>query len=109
MRPFDKAKIYFSMSIAQMTASSLEFSKEITTSISRFKRMDWGDTSPEDVLVNDDALKHIDRVLAVYNTSMGNHNHTTAHRILKPSTTIFNGVVAQNCGGKTRSIMFIGM
>lgn len=71
MRPFDKARIYFSMSIAQMTASSLEFSKEITTSISRFKRMDWGDTSSEDVLVNDDALKHIDRVLAVYNTSMG--------------------------------------
>ena len=94
MRPFDKARIYFSMSIAQMTASSLEFSKEITTSISRFKRMDWGDTSPEDVLVNDDALKHIDRVLAVYNTSMGtiwiiaeseNGNEYTVITILLPT------------------------
>lgn len=94
MRPFDKARIYFSMSITQMTASSLEFSKEITTSISRFKRMDWGDTSPEDVLVNDDALKHIDRVLAVYNTSMGkiwiiaeseNGNEYTVITILLPT------------------------
>ena len=94
MRPFDKAKIYFSMSIAQMIASSIDFSKEVTTAISRFKRLDWGDTSPEDVLVNDDALNHIDRVLAVYNTSMGkiwiiaeseNGNEYTVITILLPA------------------------
>lgn len=71
MRPFDKTQIVFSASIAKLVITSIEFSKEVAMSVSRFKRMDWGDTSPEDVLVNDDALKHVDRVLAVYNTSNG--------------------------------------
>ncbi|MBQ9764389.1 MAG: hypothetical protein IJV92_08550 [Phascolarctobacterium sp.] len=41
------------------------------TSVSKFLRLNYGDTSPEDIVVNDDALKYKDRVLAVYETTKG--------------------------------------
>lgn len=36
--------------------------------LSKFRRLDYGDISFEDKLVNDDALKYWDRVIAVYET-----------------------------------------
>ena len=39
--------------------------------LSKFKRLDYGETSFEDKLVNDDALLHHDRVIAAYETIQG--------------------------------------
>ena len=71
MRPFDRAKIYKTRAIDLASKESTVFSREVMTSISKFLRLDYGDTSPEDIVVNDDALKYKDRVLAVYETTKG--------------------------------------
>ena len=71
MRPFDRAKIYKTQAIDLASKESTAFSREVMTSISKFLRFDYGDTSPEDIVVNDDALKYKDRVLAVYETTKG--------------------------------------
>ena len=72
MRPFDKAKLYTSRLVYEaMNSESEEFSRDIMTCVSRFMRMDWGDTMVEDIAVNIDALKYKDRVLAVYETIKG--------------------------------------
>ena len=71
MRPFDRAKIYRTRAIDEASKESNPFSREVMTSVSKFLRLDFGDTSPEDIVVNDDALKYKDRVLAVYETTKG--------------------------------------
>ena len=71
MRPFDRAKIYKTRAIDEASKESNIFSREVMTSLSKFLRLDYGDTSPEDIVVNDDALKYKDRVLAVYETTKG--------------------------------------
>lgn len=71
MRPFDKARICKTESINLATQKSKTFSKEVMTATSKFLRLDFGETSPEDIVVNNDALKYKDRVLAVYETTKG--------------------------------------
>ena len=72
MHPFDKAKLYTSKLVYEaMNNESDEFSREVMTSVSRFMRLDWGDTMAEDIAINIDALKYKDRVLAVYETIKG--------------------------------------
>ena len=39
--------------------------------LSKFMRLDYGETSYEDKLINDDALLHYDRVFAAYETVQG--------------------------------------
>ena len=39
--------------------------------LSKFMRLDYGETSYEDKLINDDALLHYDRVIAAYETVQG--------------------------------------
>lgn len=50
---------------------SKTFDKDVMISISKFMRRDYGDTSYEDKLINDDALLHYDRVIAAYETAKG--------------------------------------
>ena len=71
MRPFDKARICKTESISLATQKSKTFSQEVMTATSKFLRLDFGETSPEDIVVNNDALKYKDRVLAVYETTKG--------------------------------------
>ena len=71
MRPFDRAKIYKTQAIDLASKESAAFSREVMTSVSKFLRLDYGNTSQEDIVVNDDALKYKDRVLAVYETTKG--------------------------------------
>lgn len=66
-----KQKIYNTRAIDEASKESEIFSREVMTSVSKFLRLNYGDTSPEDIVVNDDALKYKDRVLAVYETTKG--------------------------------------
>ena len=69
--PFCGATIYKTDGVDTVCKLSKTFEKETVIAISKFLRLDYGDTSFEDVMVNEDALKHFDRVLAVYETSEG--------------------------------------
>ena len=71
MRPFDKARICKTETIDLATKESKTFSQEVMTATSKFLRLDFGETSPEDIIVNNDALKYKDRILAVYETTKG--------------------------------------
>ena len=72
MRPFDNAKIYITKGISTAINDSSLFEREVITSIGKFKRLDYGETSPEDIIVNNDALNYKDRVIGVYSTSKTN-------------------------------------
>ena len=71
LRPFDGASVYRTKGIDIACKVSKTFDKEVMLALSKFRRLDYGDTSFEDKLVNDDALKHWDRVIAVYETIQG--------------------------------------
>ena len=47
------------------------FANEITMCLTRFKNCDWGDTSDNDKMLNDDAAASGDRILAAYETTKG--------------------------------------
>ena len=72
MRLFDSANIYITKGISSIMNDSSLFGREVITSSNRFKRLDYGETSPEDILVNNDALNYKDRVIGVYCTSETN-------------------------------------
>ena len=69
--PFCGVAIYKTNGVDTACKLSKTFEKETVIAISKFLRLDYGDTSFEDLVVNEDALKHFDRVLAVYETSKG--------------------------------------
>lgn len=71
IRPFDGASVYKTRGIDIACKVSKIFDKEIMIALSKFKRLDYGETSFEDKLVNDDALLHYDRVIATYETVQG--------------------------------------
>lgn len=71
IRPFDGASVYKTRGIDIACKVSKIFDKEIMIALSKFKRLDYGETSFEDKLVNDDALLHHDRVIATYETVQG--------------------------------------
>ena len=71
IRPFDGASVYRTKGIDIACKVSKIFDKEIMIALSKFKRLDYGETSFEDKLVNDDALLHHDRVIATYETVQG--------------------------------------
>jgi len=71
VRPFDKGRIYKTEAIDLTTQESKTFSQEVMTATAKFLRLDFGETSPEDIIVNNDALKYKDKVLAVYETTKG--------------------------------------
>lgn len=71
IRPFDGASVYRTKGIDIACKVSKTFDKEVTIALSKFRRLDYGETSFEDKLVNDDALLHYDRVIATYETVQG--------------------------------------
>lgn len=50
---------------------SNQFSEEINEAINKFINHDWGDTCPEDELLNNLALITGERIVAVYTTCYG--------------------------------------
>ena len=69
--PFCGVAIYKSNGVNIACKLSKTFEKEMVIAISKFLRLDYEYTSFEDAVINEDALKHFDRVLAVYDTSKG--------------------------------------
>lgn len=57
--------------IELLMQSSNQFSDEINEAINKFINNNWGDTCPEDVLLNNLALETGERIVAVYNTCYG--------------------------------------
>lgn len=70
MNPFTKAKIYQTKTVKAACATE-SFKAEVIIGLGRFFRNDWGDMCDEDTVVNEEALKNRDFILAVYDTSMG--------------------------------------
>ena len=90
IRPFDEASIYRTKGIDIACKVSKTFEKEVMIALSKFMRLDYGETSFEDKLVNDDAVKHLDRVIAAYETIQGkiwveNGDRYTTVTVLFPS------------------------
>lgn len=51
-------------------AEDQKLAKEVIAAYQRFKLGDWGDTSPEDAKLNDEALENgVSRIVAKYETS----------------------------------------
>lgn len=69
MNPFVKARIYQTETVAELARKSELFKTELIISFGRFYRLDWGEVTPEDAELNDEALKHKDFILAGYDTS----------------------------------------
>lgn len=44
---------------------------DVQTALRRHLAGDWGDCDPEDAVANEDALRHGDRLLSVYQTASG--------------------------------------
>ena len=70
-RIFAGASVYKTEGVDVACRVSKTFDREVMTSISKFKRLDYGETSYEDKIINDDALLHCDRVIAAYETVQG--------------------------------------
>ena len=68
---FSGASIYKTKSVDVACKISKTFDKEVMIALSKFMRLDYGETSYEDKLINDDALLHYDRVIAAYETVQG--------------------------------------
>lgn len=47
------------------------FSKEIGAALLRYQLQEWGELPPEDIELNNEALKDGGRILAAYDTSRG--------------------------------------
>ncbi len=68
---FNLGQVVVTRAINNDIAESSKFAREVHTSLMRYASCDWGDTHPEDKPLNDEAVKHGDRILAAYETSQG--------------------------------------
>ena len=65
-------KLYTTRTINNEMATDMQFSKEITDCLLRYKLKDWGDISEEDKAMNNEAVNNgNDRIFATYKTSKG--------------------------------------
>lgn len=85
---FNPGYTVMTRSIEATMGEARGFRGEVMRAFNRYKNSDWGDTSADSKILNDDAVKTCeDRVLAVYATSQGkiwiitdwenNKTHTT--------------------------------
>ena len=76
-------------SIASTMDEARGFRGEVMRAFNRYKRMDWGDTSPDSKVQNDEAVENSkDRILAVYTTNQGKIWIITDREDNAPHTTI---------------------
>lgn len=52
--------------VADKMDSDKEFYKFVNSSFAKYMKGDWGDTCDEDAILNNDAVKNGERILAVY-------------------------------------------
>ena len=63
--------LYGTREIDSLMQKNNQFRKEVNKAISKFINNDWGDTCPEDALLNNLALDTCERIVAVYKTCKG--------------------------------------
>ena len=61
----------------------------IAQSLQRYSKCDWGDLSPEDAKMNDDAIKTGDRVLAAYINDVGTKIYIITEHDRSVTTILF--------------------
>jgi len=67
-----KKKLFFTSAVAGKAEAKIDtFAKEVTASIDKYLKNDWGDTCESDKKLNDLALKDGSRIVAKYRTSEG--------------------------------------
>ncbi len=59
--------LYMTRGVAELISANNKFSKAVVDSIDRFTNRDWGDLCNEDKIMNDNADKNKDRIVARYN------------------------------------------
>ena len=65
-------EIYITSGIQSKIKESTKFCEEFSKLVRKFFDRDWGDTCKSDCLLNDQAIKTKDRIVALYKTSEGN-------------------------------------
>lgn len=63
--------LYATRQIDSLMKKNIQFSEEIDEAIYKFANNNWGDTCPEDALLNNLALETGERIVAVYKTCKG--------------------------------------
>ena len=63
--------LYATRKIDALMHENKEFSDDIHSALSKYIHNDWGDTCPEDINLNNEALNLEDRIFAVYKTCEG--------------------------------------
>lgn len=71
MKKFNLGQVVVTRQINSDIADSSKFAKEVHMSLMRYASCDWSDTCEADKPLNDEAVKHGDRILAAYETSKG--------------------------------------
>ena len=63
---FELGMLVATTRIADGIREDREFNHFVFDSLERYKNCDWGDLDEEDKMMNDEALKYVDRLLAAY-------------------------------------------
>lgn len=66
MAKFELGQTVVTRGVDEKMKSNDKFRQFVIASLNRYRTGDWGDTCDEDKQTNEDALKHGDRLLAVY-------------------------------------------
>lgn len=69
MVKFELGQLVATRGVDDLMRKDNKFREFVIASFNRYKICDWGDTCDEDKESNDEALKHGDRLLAVYKDS----------------------------------------
>ena len=69
---FELGQTVMTRGIANAMESNPQFREEVTESMDKYVRCDWGNTCEEDAEMNNEAVRNgEDSILASYNTSQG--------------------------------------
>ena len=82
--------LYATRNVDALMHENRKFKDEINTALNKYIQNDWGDTCPEDIKLNNEALNLEERIFAVYKTCEGpvwiiTDGHRSSTTILFPS------------------------
>ena len=63
---FELGQVVCTRGVADRMDLDKEFCKFVNSSFVKYMKSDWGDTCEEDAILNNDAVKNGERILAVY-------------------------------------------
>lgn len=71
MSKFKLGQVVVTRTINNEIADNSKFAEEVMQCLRKYANCDWGDTHEDDKPLNDEAVKHGERILAAYKTSQG--------------------------------------